>query len=301
MHTETFSKFVPPSTPLLELRNIEKMWDVAHLVAKLEYATPSKNHKYRYAQTAVNRFRSGSWPGISAASCGHLARSLAILCAEHQIPCQLFVPRGCPVSIPSSPFVITDFRAASYDAAVQTSLEFATSEGLLEATPGSQLAAEYRDSLACISTEILACGPAPDAVVCPVGNGTTLAGIHHGFLRADAPAPRHYGVGIAQNPLTGVSSPADVIDWDLEPLHSIRPLDEPTVRHAVYTSGGAFVCVSPEELYRARDLLWHREGLRLHPSAAAPLAGWKVMLDRDPSLRAERVVLVLTALVEDGA
>jgi threonine synthase len=282
--------------PLICLSHIGREYGTEELFAKLEYTSPTRNHKYRFAETALAQFSSGAWTGISVASCGHLGSSLAHLCAQRSIRCQIFVPRGCPILVTESPVVSVDSSSVSYEAAVDASKAFAKRHSMLEATPGAHLASAYRDTAALVAEEILLQSDRlPEMVICPVGNGTTLAGIYHGFLRNTCPVPRHVGVSIASNALTGSDRNSYPFDWDLEPLRSTDPLDADTARQAIDQSGGEFVCVSPENIHDAAEHLRLHEGLSVHPAAAASLAGWQAVVGRMPSIARKRAILILTA------
>jgi threonine synthase len=285
--------------PLVELATVGLSQCAGTLFAKLECATPTGNHKHRLAEAAVARFRTGAWTSITAASCGHLANSLAHVCTSQRIPCTLFVPRGCPVPIPRSEWVHVDASCASYEDTVAASARRAAADSILNATPGpGPLSEDYLQSLAAISGEILQqAGVPPELIFCPVGNGTTLAGIHRGFTTAVPHAvPRHYGVSTSGNILTSSAPSTRIVDWDMEPLHALKPLNRSEVEAAVHDSGGEWVCVSSADARDAQRELIRGEGLAVHPAAAAALAGWKTIVARNPGLRAKRAVVVLTAL-----
>lgn len=291
----------PSGSPLIRLLHVSHHLCSEHLFAKLEYATITGNHKYRFAETAVARFTSGSWSGISVASCGHLASSLAYICTERTVRCQIFVPQGCPIPIPTSPYVTLDTTSATYEESVSASREFCVRHSSLDATPGGYLASAYRDTASQITTEILQQAETlPDLIVCPVGNGTTIAGIYEGFKRTMRRVPLIFGVSIASNALTGKAFTGNagethVSDWDMEPLCAADPLDARAAETAVLQSGGQFVCVSPHAIRDAAKRLQIDEGLPVHPAAAAAFAGWEAIVTRIPRLARKRAILILTA------
>jgi threonine synthase len=167
---------------------------------------------------------------------------------------------------------------------------------MLDATPGAHLASAYRDGAALITEEILRQSELlPEVIMCPVGNGTTLAGIHSGFMRKVKFIPAHFGVTTVGNTLTGAGVGPYPFDWDVEPLRSTEPLDADVAREAVRQSGGGFLCVSLEEIRNATDRLRIHEGLSVHPAAAAVLAGWNALIERDGGFARKPTVLILTA------
>jgi threonine synthase len=140
-------------------------------------------------------------------------------------------------------------------------------------------------------------GEVPDAVVCPVGNGTTLAGVFRGFqaLRGIR-LPRHYGATIHDNALAGTPLPQRAPDWDLEPLRACAPLDAVEASRATVDSGGSFVALDRASILHAAHELQRRASLCCHPASAAAVAAVRKLRARGEIAGTESVLVVLTTL-----
>jgi threonine synthase len=184
----------------------------------------------------------------------------------------------------------------TYEAAVDACAKWAATHGWLDATPGGELAADYLKGFSPTATEIVASlGEVPGAVICPVGNGTTLSSIHTGFERLGTDLiPRHYGVTVRCNPFVSAGKSVTPSDWESEPLRSARPLDMRTTQHAVSMSAGRFVAVTRGGLLRSARHLVIDEGLACHPASAAAIAGLDQLRRTGDILPDELLVAIVT-------
>lgn len=264
------------------------------LYFKLEGATPSGNHKYGMAQVAVRAaLRCGS-EQIAVASCGSFAVSVALLCAAHQVHCRVFAPSGLG-GLPRSPWVTLDGGYDTYEDAVAACDTWSRASGALNATAGHDLGEAYLSAYARAGREIIAeLGRAPAAVLCPAGNGTTVASIHRGFVRTHQPTPPHFAVTVPENGFGDPCPPPADIDWATEPLRSSRPLDRAAALRAVNESAGSVLTVTRAQLERAQTLIRESEGIECHPVSAAPVAALGNLLEHGRVPRGEPVVAILT-------
>ena len=272
---------------------------IGRLYLKLEGATPSGNHKYHLATVAGAVCTERRTPGVAVASCGHLGVSMATVCAALGIPCRVFLVDGCPLDVAGDGAAV-DTGHATYEGAVAACAEWAGRRNWLNATPGYDLAALYRAAYGRVAGEVAAAlEELPDAVVCPVGNGTTLAGVFHGFEGLCGPGlPRHYGATIHDNALAGTPLAQQAPDWELEPLRAAAPLDALEASRAAARSGGRFVALDRACIRRAARELRRRAALDCHPASAAAVAAVRVLRSGGEIGGTESVLVVLTTLHE---
>jgi threonine synthase len=265
------------------------------LYLKLEGATPSGNHKYGMAQVAVHAAARGRREGVAVASCGNFGRSVALLCHAHGVVCRVFAPAGSPAELPRSPWITLDGSHESYEAAVAACDEWSRGTGFLNATAGRDLGDAYLSAYAPVAEEIIAAlGHPPAALVCPAGNGTTLASLYRGFEHAPGPLPAHFAATVPENGFGESCFPPAAPDWITEPLRSSLPLDRAAALRAVDESGGAIVTVGRDELERAREALRRTESIDCHPASAAPLAVLPALLRSGRVPPGKTVVAILT-------
>jgi threonine synthase len=267
------------------------------LYLKLEGATPTGNHKHHLAVVAGAACGEGGAAGVAVASCGHLGVSMAAVCAALGVPCRVFLVDGCPLDVAGSG-VSVEIGHATYEEAVVACAEWAWRHRWLNATPGYELADLYRAAYGRVAGEVTAVlGEVPDAVVCPVGNGTTLAGVYRGFeaLRG-VRLPRHYGATIRDNALAGTPLPQRAPDWELEPLRACAPLDALEASRATAQSGGRFVALDRGSIRRAAREVRRWASLGCHPASAAAVAAVRTLRARGEIGGTESVLVVLTTL-----
>jgi threonine synthase len=270
---------------------------VRRLYLKLEGATPTGNHKHHLATVAGAVCCERRTPGVAVASCGHMGLSMAAVCAALAIPCRVFLVEGCPLDVAGYGAAV-DSGHATYEEAVAACAEWVGQRGWLNATPGYELAGLYRATYGKVAGEVRAgLGELPDAVVCPVGNGTTLAGVFHGFTAlCGTRLPRHYGATIHDNALAGTPLPHRAPDWELEPLRAGAPLDAVEASRATVESGGRFVALDRACIRRAARAIRWRASLECHPASAAALAAVRALRASGDIGGAESVLVVLTTL-----
>jgi threonine synthase len=145
----------------------------------------------------------------------------------------------------------------------------------------------------------------PDAVVVPVGDGCTIAGIYKGLREMERigltpRTPRVIGVQAAG------ASPIEQAFRSCEPL---RPGPSQTIAdgiavgtprngrkalRAVRDSGGSFVAVSDEEILEGMRVLARTTGIWGEPAATAAVAALPALLERGVIAKDEHVLLVIT-------
>jgi threonine synthase len=198
-----------------------------------------------------------------------------------------------------------------YENAVLESRARAEREGLYDANPGGTNTALQLQAYGQIALEIYDdLRDAPAAVAVPVSNGTTLAGIHRGFLSLFrrgkiSHMPRIVaGSSHGKNPIIRAYRDGRERCEDLDPA-SIRetPVNEPLINwhsadgdpalEAVRSTGGWAGDASDKDMRGHARMVRERQGLNVLPASTAGLV---VLLDRHrrESLPGDRYVAVLT-------
>lgn len=288
-------------TPLLFAKRLGEVLGVPNLHLKLEGSSPTGGHKFWLAQAACKHARQGQAKGLFAGSCGHYGVALAWLCSRLRIPAFLAFPQGTARLSNLPEWIKLDLHTSSYDAAVALSRKEGLLRGYLDVNPGIGLGDLGLEAYGPVAEEIVAqLGGNPSAILCPAGNGTTIAGIHRGFRRLGS-VPRHFGVTVRQNVLAPGYVAARGIDWDVEPLRSDSPLDQVPCLEALQESGGAIAVVDKAALLEAQQLILRHAGLRIDASSAAPLAALASLVEAGQVEREDVVVAIVTSLsVKEG-
>lgn len=297
-----FDKFLDRTpTPIIRPIRLNRFYGVNNIYLKLEGLNPTGNHKYWFAQIACKTFlKMQKYNGIGLASCGHFAQSLAWFSANLGIHVALFTIKNSPIEVVRSKDTLIFNTANNYEEAVNTCANFCLLNGYMNITPGFGLSSVFVNGLG-ISQEISDFfGDIPTTIVCPVGNGTTLAGIHNGLKSIQRVKSRHtmVGVGVNKNKLFNPRKPLEQkIDWDLEPIASDKPLDEEYLRIAIEESEGLLLRVDKSSIKKAKLLLTKLESINCHFSSASPIAALKQLLkihNKNPYIN---ILLILTTLI----
>ena len=150
---------------------------------------------------------------------------------------------------------------------------------------------------------------APDYVFCPVGNGSTLAGIHLGFKRLFEEGkikqlPRIVAVSTKRgNPIiksfkekrkTIIDlNPTDIHETKInEPLISWHSFDGQEALDALYESNGFGEYASDSMMIHFSKVLREEEGLLVHPASSSTLAVLAKMTNNNIPLKGTFVVLL---------
>jgi threonine synthase len=298
-------------------RNIEKLLDFSQIWLKFEGGNPTGTMKDRAAYACLKLAKKGGFGALAIASCGNFGASFVHLSKIFGIEPNVYVP-----SQYHTPRIREMERAGgvlhrapgTYEELVELSGREAEENGWFNANPGVE--ANTRASMeayATISKEIFGrLGYAPDVVSVPVGNGTTLAGVHMGFraLRERGEADKVPVMVAAStaggNPVVGCFlrglkkikdlEPSEIAETEHnEPLVSWRSLDGQLALDALWESGGWAAYVSDENMLAFSEILAHEEGLLVLPASASSLAALaEYAKGQSGEKRARSYVAVLT-------
>jgi threonine synthase len=198
-----------------------------------------------------------------------------------------------------------------YEKAVGASQAFAGEKDAYDANPGGRNTMLQLRAYGEIAYEIYdELRDAPVVVAAPVSNGTTLAGLHKGFLSLyrrgkTSRMPRVVaGSSFRKNPIVRSFVQGHATCEDLKP-QTIRetPINEPLINwhsidgdvalRAVRETGGWAGYASDREMRRLSRLLSEKEGLQVLPASTAGLIALIERHRKEP-LSNDRFVVLLT-------
>ena len=301
-------------TLLARARNLERGSGLGQLFLKFEGGNPTGTQKDRVACAQAFDALLHDRAVITAATCGNYGVALARAAAEAGLGCVVYVPgshcsrRLAELEQQGTQVVRTP---GGYEEAVMISRRRAAEEGLYDANPGGgntriQLLA-YAEIAAEIVEELR---DAPAAVALPVSNGTTLAGIHQGFVELyDAGKTSRIpwfvaGSAFHKNPIVrsfcrGARRCEDLPPEAIretpvnEPLVNRHSLDDDCALDALHATTGRAAHASDHAMRALSRLLRRQEGLDALPAATAGLHALLTCHQREPLPR-DRYVAVIT-------
>ncbi len=301
-------------TTLTRARNLEREVGLRQLYLKFEGGNPSGTQKDRIAFAQVLDAVRRGFDTVTAASCGNYGAALAMASSVAGLRCVVYIPsdyhakRGAEITAYGAEIVR---HGETYEDAVEESRQRAEREELYDANPGGlntpiqlraygEIAYEIYDELR----------DAPAAVAVPVSNGTTVAGIHKGFVSLyrrgrTSHLPRIIvGSSFNKNPivrafLDNLAHCEDLMPGQVresrinEPLVNWHSIDGDHALQAVRDTGGWASHATDKNLSRLSRLLREREGLNVLPASTAGLAALAQRQSESP-LAPDRYVVVLT-------
>jgi threonine synthase len=301
-------------TVLSRSRNIEREVGLRQVFLKFEGGNPTGTQKDRIAfAQAMDAMRRG-FDTITVATCGNYGVAMAFAASIAGLRCLIAVPESYSTKRISE---MIDFGAeifrtpGDYEEAVEISKRRAADEELYDANPGGantliqlkaygQIAYEIYDELR----------DAPAAVAVPVSNGTTLAGIHRGFLSLHkrgkiSRIPKLFaGSSHGKNPIVRAFlknaprcedlEPSRIRETAVnEPLINWHSIDGDLALESLRETEGWASNASDKSMLACSRLLREKEGLNVLPASTA---GMIVFLERHAreACPPDRYVVVLT-------
>jgi threonine synthase len=293
-------------TPLLAAPGLREELGMAQLFLKDETRSPTGSNKDRATALSLEHCLREGIGTITAASTGNVAVSLSVGAAAAGMRAVIFVPAAVGEGKLRLMLLAgaTVFKVVEgYEAAYRLSRRTAATFGWYDRNTGANpLTVEAKKTVALEIWEGLG-REMPEAVVVPVGDGTTLSAMAKGFRELIACGvadrmPRIIGVqaegcqplkrvweGKACEPVTGTIADGIYVDSPANALTAVRDVKE---------SGGAYVAVSDREIRHAIVLLATRAGVIAEPAAAAATAGLKEALAAGYLQADERAVALVT-------
>jgi threonine synthase len=295
-------------TPLFNSPAISIMSGFSNLWFKDDGRNPSASLKDRASAVAIAMAKEAGKSTIAAASTGNAASSLATLAASVSMKAVLFVPRTIPkpklaqLLIHDAEVICLDF---SYDRAFELCQTACEKYGWYSRnTAVNPFTGEGKKTAALeIASDL---GWAPDAVICPVGDGCIIGGLYKGFydlmqLGMIEKMPRLYGIQ--------ASGAAPLVkayenNAEIEPIDEAKtiadsisvgyPRDGFKALRAVRETDGTMSSVADNQILGAQKILAARAGIFVEPAAAAALAGLLKLKNEKYLGNEENMVVLLT-------
>ena len=301
-------------TILARARNIEREIGLRQIYLKFEGDNPSGTQKDRIAFAQVMDAIRRGFGAITVATCGNYGVAVAFAAALAGLRCIIYVPDGYQTKRIQE---IEQHGAkvlrlpGDYETAVGVSRRRAIDDEFYDANPGGANTALQLRAYGEIAYEIYdELRDAPAAVAVPVSNGTTLAGIHKGFVSLyrrgkTSRIPKMVaGSSFGKNPIVQAYRkkaptcenlpPIKIRETRVnEPLINWSSIDGDEALQSIRNSSGWAAFVSDRNMSRFSRLIQEQQGLSVLPAATAGLIAF---LDRHRTeqLSSDRYVAILT-------
>jgi threonine synthase len=295
-------------------RNLERHLGFGQIWLKFEGDNPTGTQKDRIAFAHVLDALVRGVDTVTVATCGNYGVALSLAAQHAGLSCEIVVPEGYHtkrIAEMTARGAAVRRHPGTYEDAVEHSQQLAEAHGWYDANPGganvhvqftayAEIAVEIQDQLR----------DAPAAVGVPMSNGTTLAAIHHGFVRLDrrgrvSRVPRMVGgTSWRKNPIAtafrrGLDAVPELDPEAIretltnEPLINWRSLDGDAALRALRDTDGFAADVSDRSMQAMARLLKQEQGLHVLPASTAGLLSLAALHERSPLPR-DRYVAVLT-------
>jgi threonine synthase len=301
-------------TTLARARNLEREIGLRQVYVKFEGGNPSGTQKDRIAfAQAMDALRRG-FDTVTAATCGNYGTALALAASIAGLRCVLYIPcsyQARRIEEMKRHGAEIEREGDDYETAVVLSQARAQREDLYDANPGGPNTPIQLHAYGEIAYEIYdELRDAPAAVAVPVSNGTTIAGVHKGFVSLYrrgkiSRIPRLIaGSSFRKNPIVRAFMEKLSRCEDLEPnrvkgtrvnepLVNWHSIDGDHALDAIRETDGWANHASDRSLLDYARLLREREGLDVMPASTAGLAALAQRHQKEP-LPADRYVALLT-------
>ena len=301
-------------TTLTRSRNIEREVGLRQIYLKFEGGNPTGTQKDRIAfAQAMDAMRRG-YDAVTVATCGNFGAALSLAAAMAGLRCVVYLPEGFHtrrvVEMEQQGAEIVRVKG-DYEAAVVASQQRAVKDEIYDANPGGANTMIQLKAYGEIAYEIYdELRDAPAVVAVPVSNGTTLTGIHRGFVSLyrrgkTSRVPRLVaGSSHGKNPivrafLKNLASCEDLDPGQIretavnEPLINWHAIDGDLALDVIRDTGGWAADASDKSMLACSRMLREREGLNVLPASTA---GLMVLIERHKreALPGDRYVVVLT-------
>jgi len=301
-------------TTLVRARNLEREFGLRQLYLKFEGGNPTGTQKDRIAfAQAMDALRRG-FDTISLATCGNYGVAVGMAANLAGLHCKVFIPdsyhtrRLAEIRRLEADVVRV---AGDYENAVAVSSQYAADNDCYDANPGGDNTMLQLQAYGAIAFELYdELRDAPAVVAVPVSNGSTLAGVHKGFLSLyrrgkTSHMPRvvagsSYGKNpIVQSFIKGLDrcrdlNPGRIHETTInEPLINWHSIDGDPALAAIRQTDGWAADASDRAMRQICRLIREKEGLQVLPASTAGLIA---LLDkhRKTPLPGERYVAILT-------
>jgi threonine synthase len=301
-------------TSMSRARNIEREVGLRQLFLKFEGGNPTGTQKDRIAFAQSMDALRRSYEAVTVATCGNYGAAMSFAAATAGLRCIVYVPlsfhtrRAQEMETQGAEIVKVN---GDYENAVEASCERAERDEIYDANPGGANTLIQLQAYGQIAFEIYdELRDAPAIVGVPVSNGTTLAGIHRGFVSLHrrgktSRIPKMFaGSSYGKNPIVHAFlqkldrcedlPPESIKETEVnEPLVNWHSIDGDLCLNALYQTEGWASHASDKNMLAISKKLRGAEGLSVLPASTAGLIA---LLDQHQrqNIRPDRYVVVLT-------
>jgi len=301
-------------TSLTRARNLERETGLRQIYLKFEGGNPTGTQKDRIAfAQAMDALRRG-FDAITVATCGNYGTAMGLAASTAGLECIVYIPetyRTKRIHEMERAGVGVVRVPGDYEAAVEASRERAERDDMYDANPGGANTSLQLRAYGEIAYEIYdELRDAPAAVALPLSNGTTLAGVHRGFLslyrrgKTSRISRMVGGSSHGKNPIVRAFmkkrprcedlEPGRIRETSVnEPLINWHSIDGDHALESIRSTGGWASNASDRAMVACARLLRDREGLSVLPASTAGLIVLLEQHRREP-LPGDRYVAILT-------
>ena len=295
-------------------RNLERVHGVSQVWLKFEGDNPTGTQKDRIAFAQAGDALRRGYDTVTVATCGNYGVAMALACSVAGMKCVVVIPSTYHTQRVTEMEHLgarIERHPGMYEDAVERSLALAAHNEWYDANPGGDNEPTQLKAYAEIAHEIYDhLRDAPAVLACPVSNGTTIAGIHRGFMSLfrrgkTSRVPRMVG-GSAwrKNPVVdafrrglpqcATLEPKRIRETAVnEPLINWRSIDGDAALHAIRSTNGYAGDATDRRMKEAARLLRGNQALHVMPASTAGFLAFLDMHAATP-LPQDRYVVVLT-------
>jgi threonine synthase len=301
-------------TSTTRARNLEREFSLRQIFLKFDGNNPTGTQKDRIAFAQALDAMRRRFDAITVATCGNYGVAISLAASVAGLRAVIYIPEAYHTKrvqemIANGAEIVR--VPVDYETAVEISRKRAEMDEIYDANPGGANTALHLKAYGEIAYEIYDdLRDAPDTVVIPVSNGTTLAGIYRGFLslyrRGKTSRIPHIiaGSSYGKNPIIQAFLKNAPTCEDLkpeqiketvvnEPLINWHSIDGDLALEAIRKTGGWASYASDKNMTLYAKLLREREGLSVLPASTAGLAVLMEKHRKEP-LPIERYVVIIT-------
>lgn len=305
------------NTIFIEARNLAHIIGCERVYLKFEGSNPTGTQKDRIAMVLADQAVIKGTEGIATATCGNFGVAIAYAAKHYDIPAHIYIPKRYEVpkdrlrrmeNFGARLYLVDGY----YEDAVAHATKVAAEKNWYNANPGFNGIPELSlTAYSEIAFEIFRdLRRVPDYVFCPVGNGTTIAGIFAGFKKLYATGkiielPQMVATSTRRgNPIVASFKANSRVLVDLkpeeiresevnEPLTNWHSFDGQLALDSLYESGGFGEYASDSKMLEFSKVVRSEEGLSVLPASASTLAVMET-LARDGFIIKGTFVAILT-------
>ena len=297
------------ATPLIRLKNIERIIGVRELYAKIEGANPTGSFKDRGMSLAVSIANSHGYSEFIVASTGNTAASASAYGARAGKRVTVVLPRGYVANGKLFQSMLHGARIlyvdGSFDDALSRVIEdLSRNSSLYPLNSVNPWRLEGQKTAAYEISEDLG---ELDAVFIPVGNGGNIYAVYKGFaesiemgvinemprifgVQAKGASPIYMGWNLGGKSLESVDKPETIATA----IRIGRPANWLKAFKAARESRGFFISVDDQNILASQRMLAKLEGVGCEPASAASLAGLVKLIDEGVIEKDLRIAIILT-------